>query len=53
MHPNKYLEFEIINKKNIKMYQRQQNNMSASSIIDYNNIREINNIIIGFYVIKR
>lgn len=53
MHPNKYLEFEIINKKNIKMYQRQQNNMSASSIIDYNNIREINNIIIGFYGIKR
>ena len=26
MHTNKYLEFEIINKKNIKMYQKQQNN---------------------------
>lgn len=53
MHPNKYLEFEIVNKKNIKMYQKQQNNISSSSIIDCNNIREINNIIIGFYGIKR
>ena len=53
MHTNKYLEFEIINNKNIKMLKKQQNNISKHSIIDYNNIREINNIIIGFYGIKR
>lgn len=53
MHPNKYLEFEIIDRKNIKMYQKQQNNISASSIIDYDNIQKINNIIIRFYGIKR
>ncbi|WP_432633535.1 hypothetical protein, partial [Brachyspira sp.] len=53
MHPNKYLEFEVINRKNIKMYQKRQNNISASSIIDYDNIQKINNIIIRFYGIKR
>lgn len=53
IHPNKYLEFEVIDRKNIKMYQKQQNNISASSIIDYDNIQKINNIIIRFYGIKK
>lgn len=49
----KYLEFEILKNKNVKIYIKKSDNYNESYTIDCNYIQKMNNIILEFYGINR